>query len=97
MGAEVPALASYKFVDVISFSILVGYGNFSFNFVMYTDRTFTRMHSFYPVSVKLRDWMYFEVQSSTSDANTVVLIDQCFSTPTMDRNHFLKYIFINNR
>eukprot|EP00795_Rhopilema_esculentum_P010796 gene10796-19600_t len=75
----------------------VGYGNFSFNFVMYTDRTYSTMHSHYPVSVQLRDWMHFEVYSSKSQENTVILIDQCFSTPTMDRNHYMKYVFINNR
>ncbi|XP_065067729.1 uncharacterized protein LOC135693242 isoform X2 [Rhopilema esculentum] len=89
---------SYRYIPISNVTgSEVGYGNFSFNFVMYTDRTYSTMHSHYPVSVQLRDWMHFEVYSSKSQENTVILIDQCFSTPTMDRNHYMKYVFINNR
>ncbi|XP_065067731.1 pancreatic secretory granule membrane major glycoprotein GP2-like isoform X1 [Rhopilema esculentum] len=91
-------VSSYRYLPISNVTgSEVGYGNFSFNFVMYTDHTYSTMHSHYPVSVQLRDWMHFEVYSSNSDNNTVILIDQCFSTPTMDRNHYMKYVFINNR
>ena len=74
-----------------------GYGNFTFHFVMYTDHRYVQMHSYYPVAVKVRDFIYLEIYANNIDSNIVVLIDQCYSTPTMDRNHPMKYTFISNR
>lgn len=74
-----------------------GFGNFSFYFSMYTDKSYSQMHYSYPVSVQLRDRLYFEVRASVADNDVVVLIDQCYSTPIMDRYHANKYYLINNR
>jgi len=41
--------------------------------------------------------MYLEIYANNIDNSIVVLVDQCFSTPNMDRNHPSKYTFINNR
>lgn len=73
------------------------YGNFTYYFRMYTDSSYTMVHSHFPAQVKLRDWLYFEAYASVSDKKLVVLIEQCYSTPTMDRNHPDKYVFIDER
>ena len=74
-----------------------GFGSFTYYLRLYTDRTYTRVNYNYPVKVMLRDYLYFETFASVSDKQLVVLVDQCYSTPTMDRNHPDKYVFINNR
>ncbi len=72
-----------------------GIGRFTFNFAMYTSQSYASQHYSYPAKVKLRDWLYFQAKASVQDNNLVLLIDQCYSTPNMDRNHNNKYFFIN--
>ena len=63
---------------------------------MYASQSYTREFDSYPVKVKLQDWLYFQANASVQDDSLVLLLDQCYSTPNMDRNHYKKYYVINS-
>eukprot|EP00112_Aurelia_sp_Birch-Aquarium-sp1_P025417 Seg843.3 transcript_id=Seg843.3/GoldUCD/mRNA.D3Y31 product="ZP domain-containing protein" protein_id=Seg843.3/GoldUCD/D3Y31 len=74
-----------------------GFGEFQFHFKMFTDSTYSSAHTKYPIEARLTDNLYFEANTTANDNDLVILIDQCYATPTMDRNNALKYTFIENR
>eukprot|EP00112_Aurelia_sp_Birch-Aquarium-sp1_P026665 Seg961.1 transcript_id=Seg961.1/GoldUCD/mRNA.D3Y31 product="Pancreatic secretory granule membrane major glycoprotein GP2" protein_id=Seg961.1/GoldUCD/D3Y31 len=74
-----------------------GYGNFSFSFDMYTDVTYTRMHSSYPVNAQLRDWLWLQLSVDVKDKEVFLLVDKCYSTPKMDPRHPLRHYFLRDR
>ncbi|XP_065068293.1 uromodulin-like isoform X2 [Rhopilema esculentum] len=73
-----------------------GVGSFTFNFGMFRNSLFNSRFYSYPAKVKLRDYLYFEASASVQDNNLVLLVDQCYTTPDMNRNSHSKYMFINN-
>ena len=83
-------------ITVTLFLLLDGYGNISAVFQMYTDGGYGRVHSYYPVNAQLRDWLYLEIFANVADNSVVVLVDECFATPTMDLNYHQKSVFIKN-
>ena len=65
---------------------------------MYTDGKFTKEHSKYPIEATLSDTLFFEVNSTSNDDDLVILIDQCFATPSMlYKTDPTKYVFIEDR
>ena len=71
-----------------------GTGKFVFYLRMYTDAYYSALISEYPFQIKPRDYVYFEAYASVSDKKLVVLIDQCYTTPTMQRDDPGKKVFI---
>ena len=63
---------------------------------MYKTKSFKDPVKNYPVKRKLRDWLYFEVNATVEDSSLVVLIDECYGTPTMKPDD-PKYYLIKNR
>ena len=63
---------------------------------MYKDPSYQKQIVNYPVKMKLNDSMYFEANTTANDDDLVLLIDRCYSTPTMDHNHLMKYTFVDN-
>ena len=51
----------------------------------------------FPVKLKLRDWLYFEVNATVEDSSLALLIDECYSTPTMNPEEPAKYYLIKDR
>ncbi|XP_065065139.1 ZP domain-containing protein-like [Rhopilema esculentum] len=75
-----------------------GFGIFKFHLKMYTDGKFTKEHSKYPIEATLSDTLFFEVNSTSNDDDLVILIDQCFATPSMlYKKDPTKYVFIEDR
>ena len=79
------------------FLFSAGFGKFGLDFQMYTNVAYDKVHTVYPVSVMLRDWLYFQVKLSSPDKDLVLLIEKCYATPTLKRNDPNKYMFIDKR
>ena len=77
--------------------ILEQFGNFSFFFNTYKTNAFKDAVSNFPVKLKLRDWLYFEVNATVQDSSLALLIERCYSTPTMKPDDPLQYDLINER
>jgi len=71
-------------------------GSFSFYLEMFRSKLYNSRYYSYPVRVQLRDYLYFQVRASTQDSGLVLLVDQCYSTNTMNRQHSSKFMLINN-
>ena len=50
----------------------------------------------YPVKVKLRQHLYFQASVKTKDKTLSVLAENCYSTPSKNRNHDDKYYLIKD-
>ena len=50
----------------------------------------------YPVEVKLRQHLYFQASVKTKDKTLSVLAENCYSTPSKNRNHDDKYHLIKD-
>jgi len=50
----------------------------------------------YPVEVKLRQYLYFQASVKSKDKTLSGLAENCYATPTQDRNHATKYYLIKD-
>ena len=50
----------------------------------------------YPVEVKLRQNLYFQASVKTKDKTLTVLAENCYSTPSKNRNHNDRYYLIKD-
>ena len=50
----------------------------------------------YPVEVKLRQYLFFQASVKTKDKTLSVLAENCYATPSQDREHDGKYHLIKN-
>ena len=48
----------------------------------------------YPVEVKLRQYLFFQASVKTKDKTLSVLVENCYATPSQDRQHDDKYHLI---
>eukprot|EP00794_Sanderia_malayensis_P015865 gene15865-17463_t len=94
---------SNKVLSVASFDVIrevnstePGFGNFKMQMDMHPNSFYNTKYNSFPVGVRTTDQLFFEAITTASD-EYVLLIDQCFSTPTKDRNHADKRLFINAR
>jgi len=71
-------------------------GSFSFQLEMFRNKLYNSKYYSYPVQVQLRDYLYFQVRANTQDSGLVLLIDQCYSTNTMNRRQSSEYMLINS-
>ncbi|XP_068754317.1 ZP domain-containing protein-like [Montipora capricornis] len=73
-----------------------GKGNFTMSLNMFPDKRFVRsyMKDDFPVAVRLRKLLFFEVSVTSSDKQLSIKADRCFATPSQDQNNPLKYEFI---
>ena len=74
-----------------------GKGNFTLLLNMFPNNTFTRPYkeNDFPVSVVLRNLLFFEVSVTSDDKQLSIIADRCYATPTLDRRNPLKYEFIS--
>ena len=49
----------------------------------------------YPLEVKLRQYLFFQASVKTKDKTLSVLAENCYATPSQDREHDDKYHLIN--
>ena len=77
--------------------ILEKFGNFSFHFNTYRTSAFENPIQSFPVKLKLRDWLYFEVNATVQDSNLALIIQRCYSTPTMNPDEPGKYDLIKDK
>ena len=84
------------FHGYIFVSFVEGIGSFTFNFGMYESEAFARRYSSYPVKVNTRDRLFFQASAIVQDSSLTLLIDQCYSTPNMNRFYHKKYMIIDN-
>jgi len=89
-------IGSFDPVGEVSDS-LENFGNFSFHFNTYRTNKFSNAVKNFPVKLKLRDWLYFEVNATVEDSSLTLLIDECYSTPTMNPEEPTKYHLIKDR
>ena len=75
-----------------------GKGNFTLSLNMFPDKRFVSpyMKDDFPVAVRLRKLLFFEVSVTSSDKQLSIMADRCFATPSQDQNNPLKYEFIAN-
>ena len=50
----------------------------------------------FPVEVKLRQYLFFQASVKTKDKTLSVLAENCYATPSQDREHDDKYHLIKN-
>ena len=63
---------------------------------MYESDSFQNRHGLYPVKVNTRDRLFFQASAIVQDSSLTLLIDQCYSTPNMNRIYHKKYMIIDN-
>ena len=75
-----------------------GFGNFSFNMDLYRTGKYVSPYkvSEYPVAVHPFGQLYCEARLDTSDSGLILFADKCVATPSMNPNHDVQYIFIDN-
>ncbi|XP_078375733.1 ZP domain-containing protein-like [Oculina patagonica] len=75
-----------------------GKGNFTVALDMFPDDKFTPAYtqSDFPVQVKLRQDLYFQASVKTKDKRLSVLAENCYATPSQDRQHATKYHLIKD-
>ncbi|XP_073237862.1 ZP domain-containing protein-like [Porites lutea] len=73
-----------------------GKGNFTVALDMFPDKSFEAAYtqSDYPVEVKLRQYLFFQASVKTKDKTLSVLAENCYATPSQDRQHDDKYHLI---
>lgn len=71
---------------------------FTFTFFSVCSCRFTRAYveSDFPVQVKLRQDLFFQVSVKSKDNSLSVLAENCYSTPTQDQLHAVKYHLIKD-
>ncbi|CAH3144668.1 unnamed protein product [Porites lobata] len=75
-----------------------GKGNFTVALDMFPDERFSSAYTLkdYPVEVKLRQNLYFQASVKTKDKTLSVLAENCYSTPSKNRNHNDRYYLIKD-
>lgn len=75
-----------------------GFGNFSFNMDLYRSGKYVSPYkvSEYPVAVHPFGQLYCEAKLDTSDSGLILFAEKCVATPSMNPNHAVQYIFIDN-
>ena len=75
-----------------------GYGTFNFLFNMFRSVSFLQPYadSEYPVDVKLRQRLYFQLQVRCNDSDLVLFVDMCKATPSARSDAKPEYAFITN-
>ncbi|KAM8939175.1 LOW QUALITY PROTEIN: uncharacterized protein RCH25_052735 [Pelodytes ibericus] len=73
-----------------------GFGNFTYKFQFYTDDTFTKVQTQYPLEVWLRDLLYLEIQVTASVPSIQLFVDSCRATPRDNPNDPVFYDIIQN-
>ena len=60
-----------------------GYGKFVLEMNIFPDRTFQNPYKKrnFPVTVKLRQWLFIEVRVDSDDKRLAILAEECFATP----------------
>lgn len=84
--------------NVLLLVISEGFGNFSFNMDLYRSGKYVSPYkvSEYPVAVHPFGQLYCETKLDTSDSGLILFADKCVATPSMNPNHHIQYIFIDN-
>ncbi|XP_065053480.1 uncharacterized protein LOC135682493 [Rhopilema esculentum] len=76
-----------SFDPIMSYSgFEAGIGKFQFNFAMYQSEQFLSRYYAYPVKVNTRDRLHFQMSAIVEDSRLELLIDQCYSTPNMNKH-----------
>lgn len=83
-----------KYINQLFKYIPANFGNFTFNFNTYRSSGYETPVKSFPINLKLRDWLYFEVNATVGDPSLVLLIERCYSTPTMNPDEPVKYDLI---
>ena len=73
--------------------LLLLLSHFTMLFVSF-EATYTQ--SDYPVEVKLRQYLFFQASVKTNDRTLSVLAENCYATPSQDRQHDDKYHLIKD-
>jgi len=94
--AILPRVKLFDPVGDISVTV-ENFGKFSFHFNTYRTNQFSDPVKNFPLKLKLRDWLYFEVNATVEDSSLTLLIDECYSTPTMIPEDPTKYHLIKDR
>ena len=73
-----------------------GKGNFTLSLNMFPDKRFVSpyMKDDFPVTVSLRERLFFEVSMTSGDKHLSIITDRCYATPTQNKKNSLKYEFI---
>ena len=84
--------------NVLLLVISEGFGNFSFNMDLYRSGKYVSPYkvSEYPVAVHPFGQLYCEAKLDTSDSGLILFAEKCVATPSMNPNHAVQYIFIDN-
>ena len=73
-----------------------GKGKFTLSLNMFPDKRFVSPYikDDFPVAVKLRTLLFFEVSVTSSDKQLSIMANRCFATPSQNQKNPLKYEFI---
>ena len=76
-----------------------GKGKFTLSLNMFPDKRFVSPYTKddFPVAVRLRKLLFFEVSVTSSDKQLSIIADRCFATPSQNQKNPLKYDFIAKR
>lgn len=76
-----------------------GKGNFTLHLNMFPDERFASpfKRDDFPVTVVLRERLFFEVAVLSNDKQLSIKADRCYASPMQDQTNSLKYEFVKNR
>ena len=76
-----------------------GKGNFTLHLNMFPDKRFASpfKRDDFPVTVVLRERLFFEVAVLSNDKQLSIKADRCYASPMQDQTNSLKYEFVKNR
>ena len=64
--------------------------------IIFVRFTSAYTQSDFPVQVKLRQDLYFQASVKSKDKHLSVLAENCYATPSQDRQHVTKYHLIKD-
>ncbi|XP_078378574.1 ZP domain-containing protein-like [Oculina patagonica] len=75
-----------------------GEGNFTVVLELYRSSRYVKPYGpeDYPLSLKLRQQMYFQGRVDSNDKRLSILVDKCFATPTSDENNPKRYEILSD-
>ena len=89
-------MINFLFYSTRSSLFLGGAGSFTFELGMYKSNAYINPVSSYPINLKLNDEAYFQVTASVDDSELLMLVDKCYSTPSLNRNALPQHSLIRN-
>ena len=80
--------------NFLSIFVADGFGNFTITIRMSRTGSFDSYYTSYPINANINDRLFPEVSLRANSTDIVLLIDECYATPSKDKNDAIKFTLI---